>query len=160
MADEPIEEQTEVKRRGRPKKVDIVIDPQNIPAELVENKAPLGAGRTPKALQLKRYEEVLKRLDDNIDHVLDTLFNLVDDPDPNIRMRVCEMILRKYLPDKKVKEVVGPDGGPVQISQTTDTRVLVLNVVETLDELDIDQIKKRSEDGSFRFIEVDSGTKS
>ena len=139
-------------------KRELVIDKDKIPEELKTNNAPVGAGRPPKALQLKRYDEVLKRLDDNIPHVLDRLFELVDDPDPNIRMRVCEMLLRKYLPDKKVKEVTGSNGGPIQVSQTTDVRMLVIAAAGALDGLDIDTIRRKAADGNFRIIEPDAGT--
>ena len=145
---------------AKKKKDEFVIDPDKIPEKLLVNNAPLGAGRTPKALQLKKYEYALKRLDDNTEKIFDVLENLLDDPDPNIRMRVAELFLKKIIPDKKIKEVVGAGGGPVQITQQIDVRALVLDAVGALDSLDIDTIRRRAQDGNFRIIDPDTGTES
>ena len=150
-----------VPRRGRPrgsvKNAEIVIDKDKIPAELNVGKEP--ALRAPKGTQLQKYEHVVERLDGCIDHVMDRLIEMVDDPDPNIRLRVCEMLLKRYIPEKKVKEIVGANGGPVQINQNTDIRQLTLSVVGVLDEFGLEEIREKSASGSFRLIDDDAGTK-
>ena len=128
-------------------KKEIKVDMDKVPEDLKYTNAPMGAGRTPKALQLKKYEHVLKRLDGCIDDVMDQLIAMIHDPDANIRLRVCEMLLKRYIPEKKVKEIVGADGGPVQVNQFVDVRAAVLNVVEALDSVDYDELRRRSLNG-------------
>jgi hypothetical protein len=139
----------------------VTVDPEKIPEDLIHNNAPLGAGRPPKALQLQKYEHVLKRLDGCIDDVMDELIAMIHHPDPNIRLRVCEMLLKRYIPEKKVKEIVGADGGPVQVNQFVDVRAAVLNVVEALDSVDYDELRRRSINGdNLALRSHDSRTES
>jgi hypothetical protein len=128
------------------------IDSTEISDEVKVGKAPVGVGRTPKALQLQKYEHVVKRLDDCIDDVMDELISMIHDPDANIRLRVCEMLLKRYIPEKKIKEVVGANGGAIQVNQNIDVRSAVLVAIEVLDEMGMEQIREASQDGNFRLI--------
>ena len=148
------------KRTRKKKEVDLILDPDLVPDKLKMNNAPFGAGRTPKALQLKKYEYVLKRLDDNTEHILDVLFKLLDSTDENMQLRVAEMLLKKIIPDRKIKEIVGADGGPVQVQQNVDIRQMVINVKDVLDDLDIGEVKEKTEDGNFKIINVNPRTGS
>ena len=142
-------------RKARQQTEDAVFDVTNAPAEIKQNNAFLGAGRTPKALQLKNYEKVLKKLDDNIDDVMDTLLNLLHHEDPYVQIRVAELLLKKYLPDKKIKEITGAGGGPVQINQNIDIRSATLQAVAVLDSMGLEQIREQSETGRFKIIETE-----
>lgn len=137
---------------------ELVIDENAVPDNIRYGASNLAPGRTPKALQLQKYEHVLKRLDGCIDDVMDELIGMIHDPDPNIRLRVCEMILKRYIPEKKVKEIVGADGGPVQVQQNVDMRTAVLTVVGVLDEMGLDEIREKSADESFRILDINPGT--
>lgn len=116
----------------------------------------LGSGRTPKALQLKNYSKILRLLDDSAEDALKVLTDGLSDENPWVRIRCAETILKKYIPDKKIKELTGPGGGPVQIANI-DQREAVINIINILDELDLDDVKKKAKDGSIRLLETDEG---
>ncbi|MFW9871966.1 MAG: hypothetical protein ACFFG0_02615 [Candidatus Thorarchaeota archaeon] len=115
-----------------------------------------GSGRTPKALQLKKYKKVLQLLDDSVEEAFQVLRDGLRNKDPYMRLRCAEIILKKYLPDKKVKELTGPGGGPIELSNNVDKRTQIINIVNILDEIESDDLKKKVENGNFRLLEDDS----
>jgi len=130
------------------------IDVNKLPDEIkYGNNYPGGGGRTPKALQLQKYEHVIKRLDGCIDDVMDELIEMIHHPDPNIRLRVCEMLLKRYVPEKKVKEIVGAGGGPVQVNQNIDIHAQVASVVQALDSMGLEEIRRQSENEAFKLVQ-------
>lgn len=128
------------------------IDASQMPDEIKHGAGAPGMGRTPKALQLQKYEHVVKRLDGCIDDVMDELIAMVHHPDPNIRLRVCEMLLKRYIPEKKVKEIVGAGGGPVQVNQNIDIHAAVISAVKVLDSMGLEDIRQQSENEAFKLI--------
>jgi hypothetical protein len=131
----------------------------------------IGGGRTPKALQLQNYEKGLKLLDDNIEAALNVLIdgltatktiynkegNIVekDVPDNYFRFNCACVLVKKVFPDKKSKEISGPGGQPLPPSTVIDRRKVTMNVINVLDELDIDDIKKAQEQGDFKLLKKD-----
>lgn len=113
----------------------------------------IASGRTPKALQLKNYGKILNLLDDCAEDALKVLIDGLDDENPWVRVRCAETILKKYIPDKKIKEMTGPGGGPIEVTNI-DNRTAILNVINLLDEIDMDELKQRAENGSIRLLET------
>ena len=134
----------------------IVEVPEKMPYEIEHGNAYLGAGRPSKAQQLKNYKKALASLDDHIMEALDNLYELMYDDDKYVRLRAIEIVIKKVIPDKKIKEIVGADGGPVQINQNIDVRALVLDAVEALDSIDLKELQERSISGSTKILESDS----
>jgi len=113
-----------------------------------------GVGRTPKALQLKNYSTVLKLLDDSVEDAFKVIKDGLKDKEPWVRLRCAEIILKKYLPDKKIREIGGIGGGPIQITNT-DKRAAVITIVNILDEMGIDDLREKAKNGDFRIFDVD-----
>lgn len=115
-----------------------------------------GAGRTPKAMQLKNYSVVLNLLDDSVEEAFDVIKEGLKDENVWVRIRCAEMILKKYLPDKKIKEIGGIGGGPIEVTNI-DRRAAVITMVNILDEIGIEELKEKASDGDFRLFEDDAG---
>lgn len=108
----------------------------------------LGAGRPPKALQLKNYEKALKFLDDTVEEALQVIKDDLHHPDAYVRIRCAELILRKYIPDKKIKEISGKDGGPIELTNVNKHQ-LTMEILDSLDSMEIDEIKEQVKANKF-----------
>lgn len=114
--------------------------------------------KLPTKTQLQNYERVLKKLDSTAEEAIDVIRAGLNSPDWNIKIRCAQIVLNKYLPDKKTKEVTGKDGGPIEVTNTSK-RALVLEIVDMLDEHDQDIIMERIEkNGTFAVPQSDSGS--
>lgn len=114
--------------------------------------------RSVKLQKMKNQAKALESLDDHVMEALDGLYELMNDPDKYIRLRAIEIVLKKVIPEKKIKELVGPDGGPVQIQQNVDIRALVLDAAAALDGIDLESLREASRNGTIRNITFDPGT--
>ena len=124
-------------------------DLQKINKDLVPNEFVEQAGvmKKDKRAAITAYNRSMARLEENVDLALDRLFELVEDEDKYVALRAVEIILKKVVPERKIKEIVGPDGGPVQVNQNIDQRSMVFNVINHLDTFDYDELKRRALDG-------------
>lgn len=128
-----------------------------------------GSGRTPKALQFKNYPKAIKLLDDNVEEALNVLIdglrsthmvqrgenNWVEEPDKWFRYNCAIQLLKKAIPDKKIKEITGPEGGPVEVN--VNKREAVLNILSILESKSMEELRQEIEDGSFKLSEPDRG---
>jgi hypothetical protein len=118
------------------------------------NRLPVKPPKDPD-LKLKNYQLVIEKLDGCVEQAMDTIIGLLDDKDPYVRLRSAELIIKKYLPDKKIKEITGPEGGPVQIN--IDKREAILQVVGQLDRIGYEELRESARDGNFNLLRPDSG---
>lgn len=116
-----------------------------------------GGGRTPKALQMKNYEKAIKMLDDNVEEILGVLIDGLHDPDKYYRFNCAAVLLKKIIPDKKIKQVVGEGGGPVKF-EITDKRANILEIVGVLDSMGMDEMKRRFDDAGERIFDAEYRT--
>ena len=105
-------------------------------------------------LQLKKYQAVIDKLDNSIEHAMDVLIDLLDSDDENIRLRTAELLLKKYLPDKKSKEK--EKDKVVQIN--IDKRENIVKIVGQLDDMSYEELRERAEDGNIRLFDSNAGT--
>jgi hypothetical protein len=135
---------------GRPSKTNIPV-----PSSIVEMSE---EARAVKIHKLKNQQKALASLDDHVMEALDGLYELMRDDDKYVRLRAIEIVLKKVIPEKKIKELVGPDGGPVQIQNNIDVRQIVLHAAAELDNIDIDELIEASRNGNIKSIGINAGT--
>jgi hypothetical protein len=114
--------------------------------------------RVAKLQKLRFQQKAMESLDEHVMEALDGLYELMRDDDKYVRLRAIEIVLKKVIPEKKVKEIVGADGGPVQINQNVDIRALVLDAAVALDSIDVEELLEASRNGSIKTININPGT--
>jgi hypothetical protein len=132
-------------------------------------------GRLPRALRdkkLQNYEKALALLDDNTGKILKVLIDgleAVNDqgkPDKYYRFSCATVLLKKILPDRKSNEIHDPGGKNSYSFDVVDKRQIIINLVQQLDDMDFDELKRQSEEGVFAlvkdnadyYLEEDDGT--
>jgi hypothetical protein len=113
--------------------------------------------RNTKIQELKNTQKALESLDDHVIEALDGLYSLMRDDDKYVRLRAIEIVLKKVIPEKKIKQVVGPGGGPVQTQIKVDMRSIILNAAATLDSIDLEELTEASKNGSIQTISTNAG---
>jgi len=126
---------------------------------VVESKTPAQIKKGPLAQQYKNTGKAISLLDDAVVQAIEVLVAGLSDDDKYYRFNCACTILKKVVPDKKRKEISGPNGNPIDID-IVDKRQAVNSVVSILDEISIDELKAKASDGSFRLLEPDTGTKT
>jgi hypothetical protein len=116
----------------------------------------LGGGRRPKALQLQNYEKVLKVIDQTAEEAVAVIREGLQHPDWNIKIRCAQIVLNKYIPDKKSKEVTGKDGGPIEVT-AIHKRENIGKIMDMLDEEQEIIMEKLEKHGTFGIPESDTG---
>jgi hypothetical protein len=121
--------------------------------EKIEN---IGALRKKnKETQLILQEKALNRVHEILEEAIDVLVDGMGDEDPYVRIRCAEDIIRKVLPDRKVKEITGDGGGPVRV-ETIDKRAAIVGIVAVLDGMGFEELRQRVENGSKRIFDIDT----
>jgi len=149
--------ETKRKRKNVVEAEKVIIVPDEIPAELQPAEPRFYASEASKAQKMKNYNLALKSLDDHVMEALDGLYELMRDDDKYVRLRAIEIVLKKVIPEKKIKEVVGADGGPIQVNNNIDIRALIFDAAAALDGIDLDDLRERSKNGSLKIIDTHSG---
>lgn len=127
-----------------------------------------GSGRTPKALMFKNYPQAIAKLDEGIIPAIQVLLDglkattniyskdgtLVeaDVPDKWYRMNCAVQLLKKAIPDKKIKEITGAEGGPIEVN-INNKRENVLAIINYLDNMSLEELRQRAEDGDIQVSE-------
>jgi len=143
---------------ARPRKVtEVTKDMVSVPHSIVELTEET---RAVKIHKLKNQQKALASLDDHVMEALDGLYDLMRDEDKYIRLRAIEIVLKKVIPEKKIKEITGANGEPIQVQQNIDVRQIVLHAAAELDNIDIDELIEASRNGSIKNIGIDSGRES
>jgi hypothetical protein len=114
--------------------------------------------RDVRALRLKNQEKALLLIDDNIEAAIEVVVKGLKSKDKYYRLKCALALIKKVVPDRTSKEVSGPGGGPIPVSDPTNRRQQVLDVLNVLDEIDFKELKRKAEDGDFYLLETDSGT--
>ena len=119
-----------------------------------------------KELKLKNQQKALEMLDDHIEEALQVLIdglksttpkydkdgNVIDEvPDKWFRYTCATTLIKKVLPDKK--SFVGATPTEQKVLNYIDKRTEVFNIVNLLDELGFEDLRQRTQDGSFRLLE-------
>lgn len=134
-----------------------------------------GSGRTPKALQFKNYPKAIALLDDAIEPALKVLIEglsattflttkdgkivldeegkQVEIPDKWYRLNCAVQLLKKAIPDKKIKEITGPEGGPIEVN--ISKREAVIGILRIIEDKSLEELRREIEDGSFKLSEPD-----
>jgi hypothetical protein len=118
-----------------------------------------GSGRTPKALQFKNYPKAIALLDEAIEPAIKVLIeglsattNVYDKkgelieadvPDKWYRMNCAVQLLKKAIPDKKIKEITGAEGGPIEVN--VNKREAVLGVLQILESKTLEELQREIE---------------
>ena len=113
--------------------------------------------RAVKIHKMKNQQKALESLDDHVLEALEELYNLMRDDDKYVRLRAVEIVLKKVIPEKKIKEITGANGEPIQVQQNIDIRTMVLHAAAALDSLDLDELIEASRNGSIKNIGVNPG---
>ena len=106
-----------------------------------------------KQLKLKNQEKALKLLDDHIEDAIQVLIDGLKDTDKWFKFNCACTLIKKVLPDKK-SHALDPEMG--KMIAPVDKRTLVFNIVNVLDEIGFEDLRQRTQDGSFRLSELDS----
>jgi hypothetical protein len=121
-----------------------------------------GGGRTPKALQMQNYKKVIKLLDDNAEEAINVLIDGLTDDDKYYRFNCACVLLKKIIPDKKPPKESGIDidieNFNVNINNIDNRRADILNMVDMLDSMGFDEMKKRLDNGSERVFNAEFRT--
>jgi hypothetical protein len=128
-----------------------------------------GSGRTPKALMFKNYPQAIKMLDEGLLDAIQVLKDglkattnvyskdgtLVEEnvPDKWFRYNCAIQLLKKAIPDKKIKEITGPEGGPVEVN--INKREAVLSILQIIEDKPLEELRREIEDGSFQLSQSD-----
>lgn len=128
-----------------------------------------GSGRTPKALMFKNYPQAIAKLDEGILPAIQVLIDglkattnvyskdgtLVEAnvPDKWYRMNCAVQLLKKAIPDKKIKEITGAEGGPIEVN--VNKRETVFNILQVLESKSLEELRQEIEDGNFQLSEPD-----
>jgi hypothetical protein len=78
--------------------------------------------------------------------------------DPWYRFNCASVILRKVVPDRKIKVIEGNPERPIGI-EFTDRREAVLSALDLLDDMDIDELRERVSNGNNGIPGTHAGTK-
>lgn len=106
-----------------------------------------------KKLKIENKEKALRLIDGSIEKAIQVLINGLDDADKYYRFNCACTLLKKVLPDKKSgKDSDDEERG--KSNQQTDKRTLVFNVINLLDEIGFEELRQRTQDGSFRLLET------
>lgn len=135
---------------GRPSKTNIPV-PQSMITMSEESRAV-------KIHKLQNQQKALASLDDHVMEALDGLYELMRDDDKYVRLRAIEIVLKKVIPEKKIKEITGANGEPIQVQNNIDIRQIVLHAAAELDNIDIDELIEASRSGNIKTIGINSGT--
>ena len=111
--------------------------------------------KPPKPHEFTRYEKAIELIDNNVETAIQVFIDGLNDDDKWYRYNCASVLLRKVIPDRKIKEIVGDSKRPISIQ--FDRREVVLNLVQLLDDMDLNTIKQKAEDGNGRIFELDSG---
>ena len=106
-----------------------------------------------KQLKLKNQEKALKLLDDHIEEAIQVLIDGLTAEDKWFRFNCACTLIKKVLPDRKSH---AGDTETDRITAPVDKRTLVFNIVNVLDEIGFEDLRQRTQDGSFRLSEHDS----
>jgi len=114
--------------------------------------------RSVKLHELKNQQKALESLDDHVMEALDGLYKLMQDEDKYVRLRAIEIVLKKVIPEKKIKQIVGADGGPVKVEQKLDIRSMIMTAAAELDTIDLEELTEASRNGSIKVFGTGSGS--
>jgi hypothetical protein len=114
--------------------------------------------RQTKELQLKNTEKALQIVYENIEKALDVIIKGLSSRDLWYRYNCATFLIKKVLPDKKIREISGPDGGPIKVEEKIDKREQILDMIVVLDSISIDELRRRSENGSKGIFEAEFKT--
>lgn len=106
--------------------------------------------------KLKNSDRAWEMLDENILNALQVVIDGLTSPDRYFKFRCAELLIRKVLPDKKEKQESPERSNSIHFN-ITDKRSAVLTIVNMLDEMSMDDIKKQVEDGSTKVFEPNPG---
>lgn len=124
------------------------------------SKGPVGAKppapKVPKPKDFKNYEKALGRLDGAVMDAIQVFVDGLKSDDPYYRYNCAAVILRKVVPDRKVKEIVGNRDRPISF-EFTDMREAMENAIDALDEMDIEMIQKGSDASRTVFEPLSRG---
>ena len=120
----------------------------------IGNKPPVPKPKTPKPADFRNYEKALKLLDDSVEDAIDVFRKGLKDTDKWYRFNCASVILRKVVPDRKIKEVVGDKNRPISI-EFTDRREAIIATIDMLDDMDLDDLLKKAGNGSNRILEAE-----
>jgi len=134
---------------GRPSKTNIPV-----PVSIIEMSEET---RAVKIHKMRNQQKALASLDEHVLEALDGLYELMRDDDKYVRLRAIEIVLKKVIPEKKIKEITGANGEPIQVNQNIDVRQIVLHAAAELDNIDIDELIEASRNGSIKNIGIDTG---